>query len=175
MIEVPWYMLSPSPYSLAVWSFLAFFQAKKFKPSTVKEWLYSFSLCAFSLGLIVLPFDCLWVIFQNLRFGYLYPDERFYTLFSSLLRNMLLLLLCIYETREVHEHLNLDALFNLFYFIPIFAVWFTAPDPSWTDWTYAWRFGYGGLRTFYAFLISHVLMKSIQALIFIKLWRNKHG
>ena len=167
-------MLSPSPYTLTVWGLLAYFQAKKMGASSLKEWMYCFSVCAFSLGLIVLPFDCLWVIFQNIRFGYLYPGEAVYTLASSLLRNLLVLLLCIYETREVHKHLNLNSLKYLLGFIPIFIVWFVvSPDPSWTDWTYAWRFGYGATRTFNAFVVSHVMMKGIQAVIYVDLWREK--
>jgi len=172
MLDVPWYMLSPSPYSLAVWSFLAYFQAKKLNPFSWREWMKAFSICAFTLGFVVLPFDCLWVIFQNIRFGYLYPDERWFTLFSSLARNLLLLLLCIYESREVHEYLNFTALSGHVDFIILFTIWFgLAPDPSWTDWTYAYRFGYGGVRTAEAFLISHVFMKSIQALIYYYLWK----
>jgi len=122
----------------------------------------------------VLPFDSLWLVFQNVRFGYLYPDERFYTLFSGLLRNMLLLLLCVYETREVHEHLNWKAfwIFGLMVFGMV--IWFiSSPNPSWTDWTYAYRFGYGLEITFGAFLVSHVVMKLFQAIIFWNLWRVK--
>ena len=172
-------MLSPSPYSLAVWTILAISQARVLLPYSWKdyswrEWIKAFTVCAFTLGFIVLPFDSLWVFFQSMRFGYLFPDERCFTLFSSLLRNVLILLLCIYETREVHKHLNWTAFLDFIVLIPIMIFWFIyAPDPSWTDWTYAWRFGYGGLRTFYAFLISHGLMKFIQAFIYVDLWRVK--
>jgi len=171
MLEVPWFMLSPSPYSLTVWSIMAYFQAKQLKPSSLKQWMKGFSISAFTLGFIVLPFDTMWVTFQNARFGYMYPDERWFTLFSSSLRNLLILILCIYETREVHKFLNFKALRKLIIFIFLFFVWFGfASDPSWTDWTYAYRFNFGYLRTFLAFLISHGLMKFIQALIYFDLW-----
>lgn len=174
MIDVPWYMLSPSIYTLTVWSMLAILQTKKLGAYGIKKWLYGFSVCAFSLGLVVLPFDSLWVIFQNVRFGYLYPDERWITLISSLARNILFLLFCIYETRENFKHLNMKALLKLSIFIPIFIVWFgLAPDPSYTDWTYAWRFEYGIERTITAFIISHVGLKLIQAVIYFNLWRYK--
>ena len=174
MIEVPWYMLSPSPYTLTVWSVLAIYQAKKLGASSLKERMYSFAISIFSLGLIVLPFDSLWVIFQSVKFGYLYPGEVYFTLFSSLFRNLLVFLLCVYETREIKDKLNIYCLIELFWFIPLFFVWFgLAPDPSWTDWTYAWRFGYGNQRTFLAFVISHGVMKIIQGIIFFDLWRIK--
>jgi len=167
-------MLSPSPFTLGVWSLLALFQARKFRPSSVKKWGYYFSLCAFSLGFIVLPFDSLWVVCQNVRFGYLYPDERWITLGLSLTRNGVFLLISWLGTREIHKLLNWDALYGLLYFVVIFLGWFgLANNPSWTDWTYAWRLGYGGVRTIYAFLISHGLMKFIQALIYFDLWRVK--
>ena len=122
MIEVPWFMLSPSPYTLAVWTVLAIFQAKRLLPYSWRsyswrEWINAFTLCAFSLGLIVLPFDSLWVIFQNIRFGYLFPGEVGFTLASSLLRNLLVLLLCIYETRKVHKLLNWKSFSNFLFHI----------------------------------------------------------
>ena len=173
-LEVPWYMLSPSPYSLTVWSTLALIQTKKLKPYSLKQWMYGFAVCAFTLGLIVMPFDSLWVIFQNMRFGHLYPEERYITLFTSLSRNLLIFLLCIYETREICDKLNIHTFFNLYWFLPIFTVWFRlAPDPSWTDWTYAYRFNYGPQRTIEAFIISHMIMKTIQAAIYFDLWKVK--
>jgi len=168
-------MLSPSPYSIVVWSLLAFYGARKMQPKTVKQWLHALSTCAFVVGLVVMPFDSLWIVFQIARFGYLYPDEAMPILLYCLTRNITIFLLCIYETRKVRlQLLNVKSLVYLPFFIPLFILWFgLAPDPSWTDWTYAFRYNYSNLRVFQAFIISHIFMKSLQGIIYIKLWKRK--
>lgn len=142
-------------------------------PMTIRRWIYNFSTCLFLLGLIVLPFDSLWIICQIIKFGYLYPTEIWPTLISSLSRNLLVFIICLWETREISGQLDKKQFTKLFWFVPLFIFWFTlAPNPSWTDWTYAWRYGYGTLRVTTAFIISHIIMKTIQAIIYFKIWKN---
>jgi len=173
MKAVAWWQKSPSPYTLIVWSIWAILKAKQMKPKTFRKWCYWFATYAFSVGLVVLPFDSVWVILQNVKFGYLFPNEVVPTLATSLSRNVAVFALCLNMTKEIRYKIDVKLTSYLFLasFIPLFAVWFgLAVDPSITDWTYAIRFGYSTSRIIVAFVISHIIMKAVQAMIFFKMW-----
>lgn len=159
--------------TLAFWFLLAFYGCKKLKPKTRKEWVTAFSISAFVVGLVVLPFDILWTVHQALTFGHLFPQDlaELLPLFTA---KLVVWIVCAYETKYlfgVQGKLRTEHLFFLILYVPLLLIWFQlAPDPSWTDWTFAWRFGFGGQRVVEAFLISHVLAKFVQGVIYVKLW-----
>jgi len=176
MIEIPWWAFSPSPFTFAVWFFLAMYGFFKFHPKSLRDGILAFSTSAFVVGLTVLPFDLLWTISQALTFGHLHPLDlaELLPLFNL---KLVVWILCLYECRNLFRpkgHLIRDNLFLLALYIPFLIFWFKlAPDPSWSDWTYAWRFGYGTARIIEAFFISHIFGKVLQAIIYINLWKDQ--
>lgn len=176
MIGLPWWIHSPSPFTFFFWFLLALYGIHKLKPKTRREWITTFCVSAFIVGLVVLPFDLLWTVHQAFTFGHLHPQDlaELLPLFNL---KLMIWVLCLYESRKLFkgksylEPLNLVFL-SLYY--PLLIVWFRlAPDPSWTDWTYAWRFGFGTQRILEAFFISHVIAKLVQAIIYVGLWKKK--
>jgi len=174
MIEVPWWAHSPSPFTFAFWGVLALYGYKKFYPDNLREKIGALSTSAFVVGLTVLPFDLLWTIHQALTFGHLHPGDLLELLPLFNLK-IIVLMLCFYECRGLfNKYLERDHLFLLSIYVPLLIYWFLlAPDPSWTDWTFAWRFGFGTRRVIEAFFISHILAKSIQAIIYVSLWKKQ--
>lgn len=174
MIKVPWYARSPSPMTLIFWGILALYGTIQFKPKTVREYLGAFGNAVFILGLIVLPFDALWCIFQGLRFAYLHP-EGILILGLCLLRDIVGSVWCYSESFHhfgVKGRLQKKGLLKLLVFVPYFIIFFlVAPDPSWTDWTYAIRFDYGNQRIITSYLLG-IPMKIVQAFIYVKLWKK---
>lgn len=175
MIEIPWWAYSPSPFTFVFWGILALYGCTKLKPRNRREWIGYLATSAFIVGLVVLPFDILWTVHQALTFGHLFPQDlaELMPLFNI---KLLVWILCLYECRKLFRpksHLNATNLFDLSLYIPLLVIWFTlAPDPSWTDWTFAWRFGYDTTRIIQSFMISHGVAKALQALIFVKLWKK---
>ena len=175
MNPIPWWVRSPSPFTLLFWGILALYGTLQFKPTTKREYLSAFGTSAFILGLVVLPFDALWCLFQGLRFAYLHP-EGILILSLCLVRDIVGSVWCYAETMNhfgVKGKLQKKGLLKLLVFVPYFIIFFlVAPDPSWTDWTYALRFGYGNLRALHSYLLG-VPMKIVQAFIYIKLWKKQ--
>lgn len=178
MIEIPWWVKSPSPYTFIFWILLGLYGCYKLKPKGLRDWIVKFSTCAFVVGLVILPFDLLWTINQALTFGHLHPSDlaELLPLFNL---KLILWIVCLYECRNMFKEkqsLKLMELFYLVLYIPFMMVWFTlAKSPSWTDWTYAFRFGCPGcVRDIIikSFFISHVLGKTLQGAIYLNLWKR---
>lgn len=173
MITLPWWAYSPSPFTFVFWFLLALYGCRKLKPKTLKEWVSAFSISAFVVGLVVLPFDILWTVHQALTFGHLHPLDlaELLPLFNV---KLVIWVVCVYESINLFGttgKLRTENMFFLILYVPLLLVWFSlAPDPSWTDWTYALRFGFDSNRVVEAFLISHGFAKFVQAVIFVKLW-----
>lgn len=143
MSVVPWWALSPSPMTLTFFGILSFYGAYKLKSATVRGWIGNFAESAFVLGLVIMPFDSSWQIFQWLKWGFLYPRES-QMVINVLIRNTAIFSLCLLSSWKLSEKTNRVILKNtVFVLIPIlililkFAV---ALDPGWTDWTYPMRF-----------------------------------
>ena len=143
------------------------------KPVSLRGWVRGFATSAFIMGLVILPIDVLWVSLQWLKFGGLHPDEWLLVL-SCYARDILGIMLCVIMTWDELKRgvIDVEKLVNLWWILPFYALWFgLAPDPSWTDWTYAIRFNTG--HVFESFLVSHGVLKLVQALIYGSLWREK--
>ena len=180
MIDVPFWVKSPSPFTLIFWLVLALWGNLHIKGKIKYK---RFPLLAgltdsiFVVGLMAFSYDTLWVVCQGLKFGSLYPADLF-DLFKSLLRNLGFLGLCTVYCYPLFKKkiigIKKITLILLGIEVVYFGLWFMfAPNISWTDWTFAIRYNFPNDRVVQAFIISHVIGKLIQGLIFISLWRTE--
>ena len=180
MIEVPFWARSPSPFTIAFWILLALWGNLQIKGKVIYKRfprLVGLTDSALVVGLVAFSFDAIWVFCQVCKFGQLYPAD-IPEMYRCLARDFLLFFLCLILVsyslikKKVIGMTKITVVL-LFLEYAFFFIWFVlAPDPSWTDWTYAIRYGYSGSRVVEAFTISHTIGKFIQGLIFISLWRK---
>ena len=177
-MEVPWFALSPSPFSIIFYLLLIFLGMRKLIPKVKYKrfkHLILFTDCIFIVGLIVLILDSVWIMICLARFGLYYPNSVLQLIFS-LGRNLLGIILCYYLIGSFFQRricsINKKTQF-LFYLNAFFMfVWFyLAPSPAWTDWTFAIRYDYPFEVIVSSFLISHLLGKSLVALTYLSIWK----
>lgn len=170
---VPWWALSPSPFTLVFWGVLSLYGASRLSPKTLRQWLRRFGDSAFILGLIILPFDATWQIGQWLKFGYLYPTEITMVI-TVLARDIAGVILCLILSRNLFGENRPAQLKGLVYLLfPIASLassFLMAVDPGWTDWTYVMR--YGSTITWQMSFISGLDQRLLQALAYYKLWKR---
>ncbi len=178
LVELPWYVKSPSPWTVVFWSLLVaygYFHYSGYK-DTAKRKIVALADVGLILAFLVLVQDSFFCIGQQVRFGYLYPGD--YSAVLSLARNVLGMVF-IYPfsvgpaQRSGLIHLGF---FHGYYFFVMalcsavnFAV---APDPGWTDWTWAIQHGLSFKRVLDAFLISHVGFKALFVPFFVEAFRK---
>jgi len=184
MIELPFgfWWGSPSTFTFVFWIVLwlwGLLHLRKEHFADVKriQGLYRLVNCMMIVGLVAFIYDSTWILGQILKFGHLYPSD-INELYLRLGQNLGFLLICFLFTNHLFKNGILEfrartydlLLLQMFYFI----IWFyAAPDPSWTDWTFAIRNGFPRTQVIKSFFISHVVGKMIQGLIFISLWKKK--
>lgn len=183
MNEIPWYALSPSPFSIAFYLILisyAYLQIRKRRAlDTRRKKVIALTECFFLVGLVVVFLDTFWIMVSGLRWAFLYPDDLF-QLGLAAGRNIAAVALCLmfvgdyFKIRLIRINNYTRALFLLnFAFL---SLWFVlSPSPAYTDFTFAIRHGYPENVVLGSFLISHLIGKSIVAGIFKTIWQNKHG
>lgn len=177
ILELPWYMKSPSPWTLAIWLILTIWGSR----ILVKQihyrrprlaWLLAFVDSALILGFLVLITDLLWCVACGLRFGPyfpFYPDV--YGLILAAARDvagLVFLGLMVWDNfkQRILAFSTLSYL-SLAGYVVFLACWFClAPDPSFTDWTFAFKYGYPATRVLQDFLISHVLGRLFIVVLF---------
>jgi len=177
--EVPWWGLSPSPFSILFYLFLTGYALRKIlkqkRIQRKREFLAIFTDAILLVGFLVLLLDTLWIIMCALRFGAAYPDSMMQLVYSAG-RNIAGLVLCFllvgrYFTdgtiRFGWLSLELLALNVVF----LFAWFFLSPTPAYTDWTFAIRHNYPEATILTSFFISHIIGKSIVASIFYTIWK----
>lgn len=178
MSTLPWWALSPSPFSILFYLILiAFTMRKLLQRINYKrlKYLVAFTDAFFTVGFMVVFLDLIWVIACALRFGSAYPNSLF-QLAMSAGRNIVGLILCYlligrhFQNGLIHIK---DSTIFLFYVNVIFlAVWFSlSASPAWTDWTFAIRHDYPASTVMTSFFISHVVGKSIVASIYYSIWK----
>jgi len=179
-IELPfgfWYE-SPSPFTFFFWIVIwiwGLFHLPIQAYSDVKRFTFLYRLVngMMIVGFVVFIYDTSWIICQGIKFGSLYPEDL-NVLLIRLIQNVGLLWVCFFYIRHLFEKGILEfssATYDLLIIQAVyFGIWFVlAPDPSWTDWTYAIRnLNYDQVLT--SFIISHLFGKIIQGLIFISLF-----
>ena len=179
MNNVPWYALSPSPFTIIFWLILVFWGAKQLlKRTEYRRWklLNAFTDSVFILGFIVLLGDLTWVVFCGLRFGWTYPDSVLQLVFSGG-RNVAGIMFCFLLIGSHFKNGVLTfssktgglLIVNGFFIF----VWFLlAPSPAFTDWTFAIRHGFPLETVLTSFFISHVVGKSLLTIVFVTIWRK---
>jgi len=182
LIEVPIWARSPSPFTFAFWIVLALWGNMQLKRHGIKyKRFFSISRLVDSIlivGLVAFSFDAFWCIAQAFKFGYLYPGDL-PELYRCFIRDIAFLILCYlmtYPSLIKTRIIRITKTTKWFVILEstFFLIWFLlAPSPGFTDWTYAIRHAYSSMEIMGAFVISHVIGKFIQGLIFISLWRTK--
>lgn len=170
--SLPWWALSPSPFSLAFYAILIIIGIRKLiKINEYKRFkhLVAFSDSFFIVGFAILLGDLSWSIICALRFGSMFPKDLL-QITLVIARNFVGLLLCyllvvsnLRWTRKTTRYVAVNIMFQI--------VWFAlAAGPQNTDWTYALKNGYSLATIVQAFFVSHVVGKAIVALIWKNLW-----
>jgi len=176
---VPWFALSPSPFSIIFYLILTIWGAKQLlKRTEYKRWkrLNAFTDSLFILGFIVLLGDLTWVIFCGLRFGWAYPSSVLQVLFSGG-RDVAGITFCFLLIGS-HFKNGILTFGNKTWWLLIWNalfifVWFLlAPSPAWTDWTFAIRHGFPLETVLTSFFISHVIGKLLVATTYYTVWRK---
>lgn len=178
--EVPWFALSPSPFSIIFYFILIFYGIRKLlKTNKYRRWKYvnAFAEAFFILGLIVLIGDCLWIVACGLRFGTLFPDSL-PQLGYSFARNIAGLALCFLLVGNDFKRGLLSfkpSTYLMFYVNCIFLLaWFgLSSSPAYTDWTFAIRYDYPFATVLLSFLVSHVIGKGLVASIYYTIWGKR--
>lgn len=175
MSSLPFWALSPSPYTILFWAIMALWGTLNLPLRRNRlPGLNRLLDALWILGLVVLPFDAVWCLFQGVRFASIHP-QGVLQLAICFLRDIAGFILCLtmarpyfaFKVTEFRFWGNVIWLCLLGYMV----VWFWyAPSPAWTDWTYGLRFGASPETVTLAFLISHVGAKFFQGLIYISLF-----
>lgn len=164
--EVPWFMLSPSPMSLAQYAILSFVMSRYFLKTV--EYRRAPQLLSLIDGFLVSAFfvvltDGFWCLFCSLRWLPLYPGDLV-LMVHSILRDaaasslFLLLILAHFKSGVLQFSRRVLGFVLLSFFSQ--AAWFAlAPSPAYTDYTYAWRHGASLELVIAGFFLSHFLMR----------------
>lgn len=177
MAALPWFAFSPSPFTVAYWLLLAGWAATfklKYIPYKRFTRLAKLTDGLFIVGLVVLSNDIVWVVGSLLKWGGLYPESVF-QLYLCIGRNIAGVVLCVLavwpylKIRLIRFTFITAALYLVN--VAFMTVWFwLAPSPAFTDWTFAIRHNYSFNVVFSGFLVSHILGKTLTALIYLSLW-----
>lgn len=174
-MNLPWWAFSPSPMTLTFWVLASLYGWYKLRNREYRRYsqLLRFTDAALILGVVVLFGDLIWVLICILKFGPQYPGEV-YQLSLCILRDLMGVIFCLFFSMELIMEKKIDLMGSIPLWglnILFMVVWFViAPDPSLTDWTYAWRYGYPWERVLESFLISHVVGKSLSFWIYWRLF-----
>lgn len=177
MQDLPWWALSPSPFSIAFYLVLIFFAAGRLRRLTDYgrfSRLKTLSDAFFLLGFFVLIGDLTWVVACGFRFGLEFFDSLPQLLMAGG-RDIAGILLCSYWLRQAQRNclvnINQHTMRLLLLNAVFIAVWFLlAPNPAWTDWTFAFRHNFSGGVVISSFFISHVLGKFLIGCAFLSIW-----
>ncbi len=177
MTELAWWMLSPSPFTLAFYAACSLYGAWKIRRiygDSYKrlKFLTALTDAVFMFGFLVVLLDSIWIIICGLRFGWVFPNSV-PQLLASLFRNAMILALCyLYAHRYLQARATDKTFLMIVVNVAFMAVWFAvSPSPAWTDWTYAFRNGYSWATVITSFFVSHVVGKTLVGLTFLTYWR----
>lgn len=165
MADVPWFMLSPSPVSLIQYAILTWMGSKylrariDYKHPRIMSMVQSFLVVA----LFVVITDSFWAGLCALRFIPMFPQDALQIIFSFVrdVVGIILFFMLIgnyFRTGVLSFGLYVKA--GLLLCLISQALWFgLAPSPAFTDYTFAWRYGYSLEHILIAWLLSHFIMR----------------
>lgn len=181
--DVPWFMLSPSPVSLAQYAILSWIVSrhliKKVKYKRAPQLLSLIDGFMISAFFIVLT-DAFWCAFCAIKWLPLFPGDLV-QISSSFIRDVAasaLFLLLIYPLyKEKVLRFSREIMGWILLSFGTQALWFDlAPSPAYTDYSFAWRHGYSWEFILGSFLLSHFIMRlPLWLLILRTLNRKTHN
>lgn len=179
-MSLPWYALSPSPFTVVYWIVLASWAAIfRLNVQTYKRFqmFARFTDALFIVGLVVVSNDIIWVFACLFKWGALYPASV-PQLGFCVARNVAAVMFCYLLTFHLFKKrvVGFTKATWLLYGVNVLfmSVWFwLAPTPAFTDWTYAIRHDYSLNVVAGSFLISHIGGKTLTGLIYLSLWRRR--
>lgn len=166
MVNMPWFMYSPSPVSLLQYAVLAWIMwgyllkaAKYKKHPRILAAIDAFFVIAFFVVLT----DIFWCMFCVLKWLPVYPGDAL-QIYASLGRDiMAATLFWVFSWDHFKSGiLNFSGAVKFWLLISFIsqALWFLlAPSPAFTDFTFAWRHGFSGEFVLAAFIFSHFIMR----------------
>jgi len=160
ILRSPWFYSSPSPMSLLFHGILIFIGAyvlRKRIHYSKHPMLMSLTDSFFVVGFIILSGDFIWMAICGLRFLPIYPDNLFLGI-TILARDATGMAFCfLLQIDKFGKVIKLKWLTICSYLILIAFLainFFVAPDPTWTDWTFAIRQGCSTDHIIKSFLVS---------------------
>ena len=180
---LPWWTLSPSPWTLLFWGLLAAWTAHHLVKSGLLrtrrlKWFAAVSESVFFIGFFVLQFDAFWIVCSALKWGPLYPWSETFQLILCLGRDAAGLLFCslfifeYFKDRRVRP--NVITLFGYETTLGFIVIWFIlAESPAYTDWTFALRYGFPVHVAIVSFTLSHVLGRALWSVIYFSVWDHQ--
>lgn len=173
-MDLPWWARSPGPFTVSQWVILTlvgFYMLRK-RVYDQKPMFNRFFDAMWSLGRIVLLSDLVWVIVCFLRFGSQFPSSVPQLAFSGL-RDLGGVIFCHINLKKKPPLFDRDLNWMWVVDIAFMLIWFfTAPNPAYTDWTYAIRYDYPWGTVWATFFISHILGRIITSSIYLVGLRN---
>jgi len=166
MVDVPWYMLSPSPVSLIQYVILSWIlsryllkKVKYTRAPRIMSLIDSFFVVAFFVCIT----DGFWCLFTAIKWLPLHPED-FLIMGCSLGRDLLGAALFFLMIGGYFKHKILVANSTVVFWVLVCfisqVVWFLlAPSPGFTDYVYAWRHGYSFWIIISSWILSHFVMR----------------
>jgi len=180
IIKQPWFDVSPNIVALAWYCLCAVIGARQLlkKGAHYKRWpkLIAFTDGLFLIGIIVVIQDTGWLLFSTLKWYSLYSSQMsltgYWIRYPQNLVGLCLLVLLSYGVWTARlVSLTRHTVFWMFIIYMIMGINFIlAPDPSWTDYTYAVRVHAPDWQILSGFL-AYLLMKVLMSFAFIGLFK----
>lgn len=170
---VEWWLLSPNPVSIVMYSAWAVWGMRKFKHLYYKRlpWFYQWFDALMCAGWVVIFGDTMWLIATFIRWVPVYPQWTMQVVYS-LLRNFTVFALLYMFTKdnlpllkwgkEVWVMWGVNAYFLL--------IWFGTAEVLYeTHWVHAYL---NGANWFYGWFMAFVMGRIITTIIYMRQWFN---
>lgn len=182
LVKQPWFTVSPNIWSMTFYLICAIAGGRILLAhgAHYKKWpkLIAFTDGLFLIGMIVLIQDTGWMLFNTIRWYASYHDlMTFSGYWIRYPQNMVglcllgLLSFGIWKTRLASFTRHTVFWMAIIWFI-MGVNFMLAPDPSWTDYTWAVRVQAPDWQIFFEFFLSHVVLKVLMGLSFLGLFRQ---
>jgi len=188
ILKNPWFYRSPSPWSLIFYLIMTLYGYRKLKGIDYARWpgpagsllarLVRLTDAFAVFALIIMVQDTLWLTFNTVRWWPEYHQYMDFSYFACFLRNgaaaALFFIMTVdkygqawrFNRKTFAAFLVQCGVLGIVFFI-------LAADPGMTDWTYAIRHNQADEKILAAFLLSHVIMKILNAWIYSTVWPRR--
>jgi len=182
LIKQPWFDVSPNLWSMTFYLICGILGGRILLAKGVqyKRWpvLIAFTDGLFLILIIVLIQDTFWLLFNSLKwvgqYGSFMTFTGYWIRFPQNLIGLCFLFLCTYgvwKAKVVSFTRTTTFWLGVIIFM-MFVNFVLAPDPSWTDYTYAVRVLSPDWHILFSFILSHVVLKVLMALAFLGLFKE---